>query len=74
MYMYEVFVCYFKLLKLGVSSKRRKLKLLLDRRKRRELLGKRQKIVLGRSRKQKAGTYVLLKRNLAMMYYVAMFL
>ena len=74
MYMYEVFVCYFKLLKLGASSKRRKLKLLLDRRKQRKFLGKRQKIVLGRSRKQKAGMYVLLKRNLATMCYIAMFL
>ena len=36
--MYEIFVCYLKLLKLGVSSKRRKLQLLLDKRKQREVL------------------------------------
>ena len=64
--MYEIFVYYLNLLKLGVSSKRRKPKSLLDKRKQREVLGKRQKPVFRRSRKRKAGTYVLLKRYLAL--------
>ena len=63
MYIYKIFVYY---LNLGVSSKRRKPKSLLDKRKQREVLGKRQKPVFRRSRKRKAGTYVLLKRYLAL--------